>query len=115
MRFGLEDLDVETSAGQTAGKLRFIDGRPESDAPTRLKSAGDKTETTAVIDPRIFRLHKRRRAVINVQENRVVTAVIGTADHFEDVGDENFNAGVVEERAVYALEKVPIPGDDLAE
>jgi len=29
--------------------------------------------------------------------------------------EENPDAGVVEERAVYALEKVPIPGDDLAE
>jgi hypothetical protein len=42
-------------------------------------------------------------------------SVIGTADHFEDVGNENFDARIGEERTVYALEKVPIPGDDLAE
>jgi hypothetical protein len=36
MRLGLEDFDVETSTRQTAGKLWFIDGRPECDAPTRL-------------------------------------------------------------------------------
>src|SRR5205085_9341931 len=115
MRFGLEDFDVETSAGQTAGKLGFIDGRPASDAPTGLKSAKDRTETTATIDPRIFRVHKRGRAVVNIQQNCVVPAVIGTADHFEDICNDNFHASVVEERAVNALEKVPIPDDHLAE
>ena len=93
----------------------FFAGGPEGDFATGLEGPRDEAKTAAVVEARVFLLHEGGRAVIDIQQDGVVTGILRTADDIEDVAHDDLDARIVQQRAVHRAQELAVPSDDLGQ
>lgn len=113
--FGGDSKGSEAGSTEASNEGGFFASGPKSDRAVLAKTAAEEAEALAIVEAGIFGLNERGWAVIDIEENGVVGGGWGAADEFEDITDEDFDAGVIEEFAVDGAEKLAIPVDDFGE
>ena len=113
--FAGDGLHGETGALQAANEAGLGGGGPEGDDAVFVEGTAGHAEAAAVVETGVLRLHKRRRAVVHVEQDGVVSIRCSVADEPENVLRKHGHAGVVEEVAVDSLKVFAVPLDDVGE
>ncbi len=112
---GRDGMGSEAGSAEASNESGFFASGPKSDRSVWAKASAEKSEALAIIESGIFGLDERGWAIIDIEENGIVGGGWGSADEFEDIADEDFDAWVIEEFAVDGAEKLAIPVDDFGE
>jgi len=67
----------------------------------------------AVAEARILRLHERGRAVIDIEQDRIVTVISGTPDDLEYISNDDLDSRIIQQGTVHPTEELAVPCHDL--
>ena len=113
--FGADALDVFEKAPKRAGEGFVGVSRPKDDAAFRAQGGFDASDAWRGVEPLVDVLDKGIGTVVDVEQDCVIAVFAAAVDQVVNIADVDSRPRIIQQLAIYFVEKLPIPSDDFGQ